>query len=77
MSSSDWIPIHKNCCLSMRVVRFTGGIYGLVMKMCTLITHFGLFCSSSLCMIISHFVCLICRSQIKQTPTNDYTTIVV
>ena len=38
MSSSDQIPIHKNCCLSMRVVRFTESIHGLVMKMCTLIT---------------------------------------
>ena len=25
MSSSDWIPIHKNWCLSLRVVRFSDG----------------------------------------------------
>ena len=74
MSSSDQIPIHKNCSLSMRIVSFTEGVHSLVMKMCTLITPFGLFCSASLCMIISRFVCLICRSQIKQTLTNDYTT---
>ena len=74
MSSSGQIPVHENCCWSMREVRFTEGIHSLVMKMCTLITPFGLFCSASLCIIISHFVCLICRSQIKQTLTKDYTT---
>ena len=74
MSSSGQISVHENCCWSMRVVRFTEGIHGLVMKMYTLITPFGLFCSASLCIIISHLVCLICRSQIKQTPTKDYTT---
>ena len=72
MSSSDRIPIHENCCLSIRVVKVTKGyFYSLVMKISTLITPFGLFCSASLYMIISHFMCLISRSQTKQTLTKS------
>ena len=29
MSSSDWIPIHENQCLSLRVLRFSNGYLGL------------------------------------------------
>ena len=29
MSSSDWIPIHENQCLSLRVLRFSDDYLGL------------------------------------------------
>ena len=47
MSSSDQIPIHENGSLSLKVVRFSNGYISWVMKMCTVITPFGSFCSAS------------------------------
>ena len=77
MSSSDWILIHKNCCFSLRVVRFSKGYLQLGNENAYINHTFGnplVILLSIFCIRISHSVCLICRSQIRQTLTNVYTT---
>ena len=74
MSSSDQIPIHENCCLSVRVVRFTKGYLWLGNENVYINHTFWFILLSFFCIIISCFECLIYRYQIKQTLTNDYTT---
>ena len=72
MSSSDQSPIHKNWCLSLRVVRFSNGYLGIGNGN-VYSNHASWFILLSFfCIHISCFVCLICRSQIRQTLTNVY-----
>ena len=73
MSSSDWIPIHKNWCLSLKVVRFSDGYLQLSNENVYINHTFWFILLSFFCIRISHFMCLICRSQIRQTLTNVYT----
>ena len=74
MSSSDWIPVHENCHLSLRVVRFSKGYLWLGNENVYINCTFWLNCSAFICIRISHYVCLICWSQIRQTLTNVYST---
>ena len=74
MSSSDRISIHENWCLSLMVVRFSDGYLGLGNEN-VYSNHTSWFILLSFfCICINCFVCLICRSQIRQTLTNVYTT---
>ena len=74
MSSSDQIPIHKNLCLTLKVLISTGYI-GLGNENVYISYTLWLDCSASFCIRISHYVCLICRSQIRQTLTNVHTMV--
>ena len=47
MSSSDWVPIHENCCLSLRVGRFSEGYLRLGNENVYINHTFGLYCSAS------------------------------
>ena len=73
MSSSDQIPIHKNLCLTLKVLRFSDGYIGLGNENVYIKHTHWLYCSGSFCIRISHSVHLICRSRIRQTLTNAYT----
>ena len=75
LSSSDQIPIHKNLCLRLKVLRFSDGYIGLGNENVYISHTHWLYCSASFCIRISHSVHLVCRSQIRQTLTNVYTTI--
>ena len=74
MSSSDWIPIHKNGCLSLRIVRFSKGYLWLGNENVYINHTFWVILLSFFCRRISHLMYLICRSQIRQTLTNVYTS---
>ena len=74
MSSSDQIPIHENLCLRLKVLGFSDGYIGLGNENVYISHTRGLYSSASFCTRISHSVHLICRSQIRQTLTNVYTT---
>ena len=73
MSSSDRTPVHKNWCLSLRVVKFSEGYLWLGIENVYINHTCWLYCSASYCIRINHSVHLICRSQIRQTLTNVYT----
>ena len=74
MSSSDQISIQENWCLTLKVLRFCDDFIGLGNENVYISHTHWLYCSASFCIRISHSVHLICRSQIRQTLTNVYTT---
>ena len=70
--ASDQIPVHENLCLTLKVFRFSDGCIGLGNENVYIIHTHWLYCF--FCIRIIHSMCLICRSQIRQTLTNVYTT---
>ena len=73
MSSSDQIPIHKNLCLlTLNVLRFSDRFIRLGNENVYINHTHWLYCSAFHCVRFSCSVCLICRSQIRQTLTNIY-----
>ena len=59
MSSSGQIPIHKNWCLSLWVVRLSEGYLWLGNENVYINHTHWLYCSAFFCIRISCFVCLI------------------
>ena len=78
VSSSDWIPVHKNRSFSLKLLDFQIIIWTYLMKMCSiyiLLLTCWLYCTASfLHMENIHLVHLVCRSQTRQTLTTFKTS---